>query len=219
MVRERTHRERPARPETERAPWSYAHASPHVHRSVYGTPPAPVPSAPFTTPRRSRISTPVAASPLQRKGAYASPSVSTHVPTPMGKSTMEDLDTLHTLTWQQWYVSPSSHRLAQWPSILLAHAQGWWMDLQSFVHRPELGVPVGVFLHVLSLLAQLLLPGSAFSGGRRSAGTLRHASHLFASHTRPTSDTSGVKAYTEHLRRMILSQRHAAQRYTVCVPP
>ncbi|WFD23271.1 hypothetical protein MEQU1_001960 [Malassezia equina] len=197
MVRERTHRERPARPETERVPWSYAHASPHVHRSVYGTPPAPVPSAPFTTPRRSRISTPVAASPLQRKGAYVSPSVTTHVPTPTGKSKMEDLDTL-----------------AQWPSILLAHAQGWWMDLQSFVHKPELGVPVGVFLHVLSLLTQLLLPGSAFSGGRRSAGTLRHASHLFASHTRPTSDTSGLKAYTEHLSRMILSQRHAAQRYT-----
>jgi len=99
--------------------------------------------------------------------------------------------------------------------MMLAHAQGWWMDLQTFVHNPELGVPVGLFLHVLSLLAQLLLPGSSFSGGRRSAGALRHSSHLFASHKRQVPDTSGVRAYTEHLSRMILSQRHAAQRWTV----
>ena len=112
---------------------------------------------------------------------------------------------------------PGSRRLEQWPSVLLAYAQGWWMDLQAFVHKPELGVPVGLFLHVLSLLAQLLLPGSSFSGGRRSAGALRHSSHLFASHKRYTSDASSVRAYTEHLSRMILSQRHAAQRWTVCV--
>ncbi|WFD19654.1 hypothetical protein MCAP1_001890 [Malassezia caprae] len=88
------------------------------------------------------------------------------------------------------------------------------MDLQAFVHKPELGVPVGLFLHALSLLAQLLLPGSSFSGGRRSAGSLRHSSHLFASHKRQVSDASGVRAHTEHLSRLILSQRHAAQRWT-----
>ncbi|WFD26629.1 hypothetical protein MNAN1_001612 [Malassezia nana] len=196
MVRERGQRERPTR-ESERPAWSYAHASPHVQRAVYNTP--------YATPRRPRTTTPVTSSPLQRKGAYASPSIGTRASQPTNAGTDEDLE--HPpMKWQE--------RLEQWPNVLLAHIQGWWMDLQAFVHKPELGVPVGLFLHALSLLAQLLLPGSSFGSRRRSAGALRHSSHLFASYKRAASEPKGVRAYTEHLSRLIVSQRHAAQRWT-----
>lgn len=176
-----------------------AQISPFVRRhiSLTDTPPA--------TPhahRKQRVSNTVSSSPLQRKGAYSSPSVhrqtTTDEPTPSHTEIPERKPTLQ-------------DRWEQWPSAVLGYVQGLWMDMGNLIHEPEMGVPLGAVLHIASLVSQIMLPGTSFLYTRDSMQ--RHPrSHLFAPYRgHRSADQRG--SYSAYIGQLILKQRNAAFLY------
>lgn len=90
------------------------------------------------------------------------------------------------------------------------------MELEQAVYSPELGVPIAIALHALSLLSQIMLPGSSFaipfvSSTYAPSSQLRGKTHLFSQHRR----SDDRKSYSAHLGRLLAAQRMAAQRYAV----
>lgn len=188
MVRERIQRERPGRRESERASWSYANASPHVQRAVYGTPPAP-----FSTPRRPRTTTPVASSPLQRKGAYASPSVAPHVLGHVGADSQEDLDVSQKLTWQDWYVDPAHAGSSSGPVCYShMHKAGGW-TYRRLCTNPSLAYPWASFCMCSRYSLSSYCPAPRLAGGAapRARCAIRHISLQVISATHQTQAVCG----------------------------
>ncbi|KAL4400694.1 exit from mitosis regulator [Malassezia pachydermatis] len=192
MVREVSRRE----PHAPRP--SYHTMSPYVQRAIHGTPPPP------STPRRRWPSTPAQASPLHLKVAYASPRAMASQTSNAADAEESDTIPPRSNTWQD--------RMEQLPSMAMAYLQDWWMDLASFLHQTSMGLPMGLLLHALSLLSQVMLPDSSFS--LRAASRPSHrASSLFASKRRE-ADMHGQHAYSARLGHMILAQRVAALQFT-----
>ncbi|KAI3623202.1 hypothetical protein CBS14141_003985 [Malassezia furfur] len=99
-------------------------------------------------------------------------------------------------------------------SSLQSEWQSLEMELEQAVYSPELGVPIAIALHALSLLSQIMLPGSSFaipfvSLTYAPSSQLRGKTHLFSQHRR----SDGRKSYSAHLGRLLAAQRMAAQRY------
>lgn len=99
------------------------------------------------------------------------------------------------------------------PRLVSAYLKTLGMELAAFLHEPDLGVPVGMFLHLLSLLSQVMLPDSSFS--LRSAQTQHYRSSRLFAGAKHASDARGARGYTNHLGKMIMAQRTAALQYTV----
>lgn len=149
---------------------------------VAGVPPPP------STPQQWRAST--YDSPLQRKVAFASP----HVSTPK-----DEMEEEQRTSWHEWY--------EQLPIILVERLQSLWMDIESLIHKPEMGVPIGVVMHAASLLSQLLLPGTSFLNTRESMH--RHArSKLFAPRSR-FANAHDSHTYSAYIGRLVMQRRTA----------
>lgn len=203
MVREVSRRE----PHAPRP--SYHTMSPYVQRAIHGTPPPP------STPRRRWPSTPAQASPLHLKVAYASPRAMASQTSNAADAEESDTIPPRSNTWQDRYVlhvSPN-RSMEQLPSMAMAYLQGWWMDLASFLHQTSMGLPMGLLLHALSLLSQVMLPDSSFS--LRAASRPSHRASLLFASKRRDADMHGQHAYSARLGHMILAQRVAALQFTV----
>ena len=183
---------------------SYPHSSPLIRRAVFD-------DAPPVTPRASSVyrrpMAKFASSPLQRKGAWASPSVAL---SPEEKST-HDLghpEPRENTWWDVW---------EQLPSVLMGSVQSMWMDLEALVHEQEMGCPIGACMHVISLGSQLLLPGTSFLFTQQSLQRQAH-SHLFASPpstARRPNDSHAAGSYSTYIDRLVVQRRTAALSYMV----
>lgn len=183
---------------------SYPHSSPLIRGAVFD-------DAPPVTPRASSVyRRPIAkfaSSPLQRKGAWASPSVAL---SPEEKST-HDLghpEPRENTWWDVW---------EQLPSVLMGSVQSMWMDLEALVHEQEMGCPIGACMHVISLGSQLLLPGTSFLFTQQSMQRQAH-SHLFASPpstARRPNDSHAAGSYSTYIGRLVVQRRTAALSYMV----
>ena len=80
------------------------------------------------------------------------------------------------------------------------------MSAEELVHEPDLGVPLGLALHGLSLLSQVILPDSSFS---LTASSRRHT-RLFGSKRRSEG------GYSAYLGNLLAAQRGAALSFAVC---
>ena len=112
--------------------------------------------------------------------------------------------------------SRASHRAQQLPGAAQSTWQGIEMELEQAVYAPELGVPIALTLHALSLLSQLMLPGSAFalpgvSSNYKPPSQRRGHTRLFSDRRRGDAG----KGYSAYLGRMLAAQRTAALTYTV----
>lgn len=206
------------------SPW--AHSRPpfrSAHANVLATPPRA--ASPERSSARSASEQPAAATtprtphtPLQRKGAYASPArpYARTAEQPTERATAPPASAWPwTLDGREWCVQ-GSHRLVQLSNAFQSGWQSLEMELEQAIYSPELGVPIGIALHALSLLSQVMLPGSSFalpfvSSTYAPSSQRRGKTHLFSQHRR----SDDRKSYSAHLGRLLAAQRMAAQRYAV----
>ncbi|PKI84808.1 hypothetical protein MVES_000868 [Malassezia vespertilionis] len=143
---------------------------------------------PVRTPVRGLVSPHLYASPLHRKGAFASPlRTATFAAAPEANAEQH---------------VPKTWNDALWELTVQAALQSLEMELDDVVHEPRMGVPIGIALHLFSLLSQVILPGSAlyFPGITPKAKPV----HLFA----PKGN-----GYAAYLARVVAEQRRAALLY------
>jgi len=183
---------------------SFPHSSPLIRRAVFD-------DAPPVTPRVSSVyrrpMTDFAASPLQRKGVWASPSVALS-PEEIGSHNLGDPEPRENTWWDVW---------EQLPSVMMGSVQTMWMDLEALLHEKEMGCPIGACMHVISLGSQLLLPGTSFLFTQQSMQRQAH-SHLFASPpstARHSNDSHCVRSYSTYIGRLVVQRRTAALSYMV----
>ena len=107
-------------------------------------------------------------------------------------------------------------RLSSITGFILSHLQSAQMSLEELIQEPEFGVPIAIGLHVASLAAQVMLPGSPyaiplFSSPYVPPPQRKGHSRLFAA--RPKAQ----HGYSAVLGRTIAIQRSAALRAMVRV--
>ncbi|WFD34636.1 hypothetical protein MCUN1_001477 [Malassezia cuniculi] len=135
---------------------------------------------------------------FRRSAAFSSPSIRARTPPP--EHSKQEAPTA------KW-----APKIAIDTGTLISYVQSWQMALEELIQQPELGVPIAVGLHVASLVAQILLPGSPFaipfvSSSYVPPSQRRGQSKLFA--TRPHAE----HGYGAVLGRTLAVQRSAALR-------
>ncbi|WFC96615.1 hypothetical protein MBRA1_003276 [Malassezia brasiliensis] len=187
-----------------------------AHANILATPPrAASPERSSVRPASERptaVPTPhTPHTPLQRKGAYASPArpyartaeqPTERAPAPPASAWPWTLD------GREWLFQISNTFQSGWQTLE--------MELEQAIYSPELGVPMAIALHALSLLSQVMLPGSSFalpfvSSTYAPSSQRRGKTRLFSQNRR----SDDRKSYSAHLGRLLAAQRMAAQRYAV----
>lgn len=173
-------------PSTPRTPYGMASNASRMETPLQRAPPPGTLQNPL-----GRIVASTPTTPLQRKGAVSSPARTNRTHTQRAEDVLPQ-------------PSPPQRTLQDWveqlPMLFAEQFQLALMSAEELVHEPDLGVPLGLALHGLSLLSQVILPDSSFS---LTASSRRHT-RLFGSKRRSEG------GYSAYLGNLLAAQRGAA---------
>ena len=109
---------------------------------------------------------------------------------------------------------PWTERLKSAPVDLFFQLQSHLMDFEDVFHEPALGYPIGIALHILSLISHLISPDSSL--GASLAGKPGKAFGSSPAFGRPSNArNAGSAAKSQQLRKLTQGKAQAWLRWTV----